>query len=102
MAKSINMSNKDNNIYKINKFLKNTNSKLPLLYKGNRLKDTFSFFHKIKNELINHNIKYNYIRTRKLLNDEDKKKLKYISNVESDLINKEKELLVKMFRNKSS
>ena len=102
VAKSINMSNKDNNIYKINKFLKNTNSKLPLLYKGNRLKDTFSFFHKIKNELINHNIKYNYIRARKLLNDEDKKKLKYISNVESDLINKEKELLVKMFRNKSS
>ena len=102
MAKSINMSNKDNNIRKINKYLKITNSKLPLLYKGNRLKDTFSFFHKIKSELINHNFKYNYIKARKFLKDEDKKKLKYISNVDSDLINKEKELLVKMFRNKSS
>ena len=102
IAKSNNMSNKDNNIYKIKKYLKNTNSKLPLLYKGNRLKDTFSFFHKIKNELINRNIKYNYIKARKFLNDEDKNKLKYISNIESDLINKEKELLVKMFINKSS
>ena len=73
-----------------------------MLYKGNRLKDTFSFFHKIKSELINHNFKYNYIKARKFLKDEDKKKLKYISNVDSDLINKEKELLVKMFRNKSS
>ena len=102
MAKSINMNNKDNNIHKINKYLKITNSKLPLLYKGNRLKDTFSFFHKIKSELINHNFKYNYIRARKFLKDEDKKKLKYISNVDSDLINKEKELLINMFRNKSS
>jgi len=102
MAKSINMSNKDHNIHKINKFLKNTNSKLPLLYKGNKLKDTLNFFHKIKKELINHNIKYNYIRAKKLLNDKDRKKLKYLGNVESDLINKEKELLIKMYRNKSS
>jgi hypothetical protein len=102
VAKNINMSNKDNNINKINKFLKITNSKLPLLYKGNKLKDTFSFFHKINNELINPNIKYNYIKAKKLLNVEDKKRLKYIGNIESELINKEKELLVKMFRSKSS
>ena len=102
VAKNINMSNKDNNINKINKFLKITNSKLPLLYKGNKLKDTFSFFHKISNELINPNIKYNYIKAKKLLNVEDKKRLKYIGNIESELINKEKELLVKMFRSKSS
>ena len=44
VAQKINLSNKYNTIHKINTFLKSTNSKLPLLYKGNQLKDTFSFF----------------------------------------------------------
>ena len=100
ISKNINGKNSLTSINKINEYLKYTNSKLPLLYKGNKLKDTYSFFRRIKKEIENNEIKNKFQDIKKLLNDNERKKLNDIGLLESNLLNKEKELLIKILRNK--
>ncbi len=100
IAQNINTKNKNETINKINDYLKFKNSKLPSLYLGEKLKDTFSFLHKIKTKVKNNDIKPKYKNIRKMLNEKDKKKLKDIDFIESNIFNKDKELLYKTLKNK--
>ena len=100
ISKNINAKNNKSTIKKINEYLKYKNSRLPLIYKGNTLKDTYYFFHRIKNSIQNNEIKYKFQNVRKIFNDKEKKKLNDIVLLESNLVNKEKELLLKVLKNK--
>ena len=100
ISKNINAKNNKSTIKKINDYLKYKNSRLPLIYKGNTLKDTYYFFHRIKNSIQNNEIKYKFQNVRKIFNDKEKKKLNDIVLLESNLVNKEKELLLKVLKNK--
>ena len=100
IAQNINTKNKNETINKINDYLKFKNSKLPSLYLGEKLKDTFSFLHKIKREVKNNDIKLKYKNIRKMLNEKDRKRLKDIDLIESNIFNKDKELLYKTLKNK--
>ena len=100
IAQNINTKNKNETINKINDYLKFKNSKLPSLYLGEKLKDTFSFLHKIKREVKNNDIKLKYKNIRKMLNEKDRKRLKDIDSIESNIFNKDKELLYKTLKNK--
>ena len=98
-SKKINGKNYEYNLKKINDYLKYKNSKLPLLY-GNSVKDTFLFLRRIKNEILNIGFKNKYQNIKKFLNDKEKKKIKDIDLLESNIISKEKEFLVKVLKNK--
>jgi hypothetical protein len=100
MAKKINMKNREQSLNKIKKYLKEKNSKLPLLFKGNKLKDTFLFLHKIRNEVKNNDVIYKFKHLKKMLNDNDRNKIDDIDLLESNIINKDKELLIQTFKNK--
>ena len=100
IAQNINTKNKNETINKINDYLKFKNSKLPSLYLGEKLKDTFSFLHKIKREVKNNDLKLKYKNIRKMLNEKDRKRLKDIDLIESNIFNKDKELLYKTLKNK--
>ena len=67
---------------------------------GEKLKDTFSFLHKIKREVKNNDLKLKYKNIRKMLNEKDRKRLKDIDLIESNIFNKDKELLYKTLKNK--
>ena len=100
IAKKINMTNREQTINKINDYLKVKNSKLPLVYKGNKLKDTFFFLRKIKNAVKNNDVKYQFRHVRKMLNDTDRQTIKDIDLLESNIVNKDNELLIKTFKSK--
>ena len=100
LSKNIRGKNNKSTINKINEYLNYRKSKLPLLYNGNKFKDTLHFFHRIKNEIQNNDFKYKYKNIKKFLNDKEKQKLENLDKLESNLVNKEKELLVKVLRNK--
>lgn len=100
IAKNINVKNTNESIKRIKEYLKFKNSKLPSLYMGNKLKDTISFFHEIKNEIKNNNINKQYQNIRKMLNDKEKKRFNENELVESTIMNKDKELLFKILKNK--
>ena len=100
ISKKINGKNKNEYIQKINDYFKYTNSKLPLLYKKNDFKDTFFFFHRLKQEIQNNDIKYKYQNARKFLNDKERKKLYDIEVLDSLITDKEKELLIKVLKRK--
>lgn len=100
ISKNINGKNSKSTINKIKNYLKYRNSKLPILYSGHKLKDNFFFFHRIKNEVQINDIKYKFQNVRKMLNEKEKRKINDISLLESNLVNKEKELLVKVLKDK--
>jgi hypothetical protein len=100
ISKKLNGKNKKAYINKINDYFKYKNSKLPLLFKKNDFKETFFFFHRLKNEIQNNDIKYKYQNARKFLNDKEKKKLNDIENLDCIIADKEKELLTKVLKRK--
>ena len=100
ISKKINGKNSKASIKKIKDYLSYKNSRLPILYKGNTFKDTYYFLNRIKNNIQNNEIKYKFQNVKKMLNDKEKKKLNDIVLLESNLVNKEKELLTKILRNK--
>ena len=100
MAKKINMKNREQSLKKIKEYLKEKNSKLPLLFKGNKLKDTFLFLRKIRNEVKNNDVIFKFKHLKKMLNDNDRNKIDDIDLLESNIINKDKELLIQTFKNK--
>ena len=99
MAKKINMRNREQSLNKIKDYLKEKNSKLPLLFKGNKLKDTFLFLRRIRNEVKNNDVIYKFKHLKKMLNDNERNKIEDIDLLESNIINKDKELLIKAFKN---
>ena len=100
ISKSINRQNKLNNLNKINDYLKYKNSRLPLLFNGNNVKDNFFFLRRIKNDILNNGIRNKYQDFKKFLNDNDKKKINKINYLESKIIRKDNELLVKILNKK--
>ena len=97
MSKKMDIKKDKENIKKIKNYLKLKNSRLPSLYMGNKLKDTFFFLNRIKNKIKYNNIKHKYQNIRKKLNEKEKKSLEENELLDSNLINKDKELLFKAF-----
>ena len=64
------------------------------------LKETFSFFHNIKNKIKNEDIKVSFRNLKMMEKSEGKKQLKYIDILDSNLVNKESELLFKILKKK--
>lgn len=85
---------------KINDYLKFKDNSLPLIYKENSLKNTYYFLNRIKNEIQNKNIKYKIQNVKKYLNENDRQKLNDLDILDSNIINKGRELLVKILKNK--
>jgi hypothetical protein len=73
---------------------------LPLLFNGNNVKDNFFFLRRIKNDILNNGIRNKYQDFKKFLNDNDKKKINKINYLESKIIRKDNELLVKILNKK--
>ena len=64
------------------------------------LKETFSFFNKIKYQIKNEDVKFSFRNLKMMDKSKGKKKLKYIDLLDSNLINKENELLYKVLKRK--
>ena len=97
MAKKMDIEKDKENIKKIKNYLKLKKSRLPSLYMGNKFKDTFFFLNRIKNKIKYNNIKHKCQNIRKKLNEKEKKSLEENELLDSNLINKDKELLFKAF-----
>jgi hypothetical protein len=83
---------------KINKYIKSKKFKYLSINKENKIKNTFTFFHNIKDKIKNEQVKINFRNLNKEQKDEFKQKLKYIDILDSNLVKKENELLINILK----
>lgn len=92
--------NKKEYINMINNYIKSRKNNSSKINKEMDLKETFSFFHNIKNKIKNEDIKISFRNLKMMEKSEGKKQLKYIDILDSNLVNKESELLFKILKKK--
>ena len=83
---------------KINKYIKSKKFKYLSINKENKIKNTFTFFHNIKDKIKNEQVKINFRNLNKEQKDEFKQKLKYIDILDSNIVKKENELLINILK----
>ena len=98
----INKSTKNKKEYlnMIGNYIKSKNNVAFNINKEFGLKETFSFFHKIKNKIKDTDVKLSFRNLKMKEQSEGRKKLKYIDILDSNLVNKENELLYKIIKRK--
>jgi hypothetical protein len=92
--------NKKEYINMINNYIKSRKNNSSKINKEMDLKETFSFFHNIKNKIKNEDIKISFRNLKMMEKSEGKKQLKYIDILDSNLVNKESELLFNILKKK--
>ena len=92
--------NKIEYINMINNYIKSKKKNSSSIHKEMDLKETFSFFHNIKNKIKNDDVKISFRNLKMMDKSEAKKHLKYIDILDSNLVNKENELLYKILKKK--
>ena len=92
--------NKNDYINMINNYLKSKNYDSFILNKDMNLKDAFIFFHDIKDKIKNNDVKMTFRNLKMMDKSEGQKKLNYIEVLDSNLINKENELLHELLSRK--
>ena len=86
-------NNKKEYIDMINKYIKSKNKKDINFLKENNFKSTYTFFHEFKNKLKNEDTKKRFRNLKNIQQSKAIKKLKYLDELDSNIINKENELL---------
>ena len=84
----------------INNYLKSKKYDSKTLNKDMKFKDSLVFFHDIKNKIKNDDVKLSFRNLKMMNKSEGQKKLKYIDILDSNLINKENELLYEVLSRK--
>ena len=84
----------------VNNYIKMRRKESSITNKKWDLKETFSFFHNIRNKIKNDDIKYSFRNLNMIKISEGKKKLKYIDILDSNLVNQENEFLFRILNRK--